>query len=398
MTTIGRRAVLRLGGASVVAALAGCLDDGSDRAASDTDTDVASWEHDTGGGVDEVADGLVLFRKRRTGPDEGGDLVALDAESGDEAWSFELDVPEYNTYSPPAVDGSIYVGFGDDEIGGGNGELYGIDVSGTVEWTRSTGSVYDRPRVVDGRVYAASDDMRLYAFGADGTEHWQTDRLAEAPGSPSIVGIEERIFLNAEGTMVAVDPGDGSVDWEYDGVDGDASVRSGPVVDGVVYLESGAALVALEDGSEQWSVPLDGSRGIPGVSAGNVLVRGDGIRAFDRESGDEQWHADDRSFDGFVPTAVHDRRLYLADDTVYAYDVTDGTREWSAGVGDDMQSVVVSASGNDIFAHQENYLYRIDDDGEVGDDWTFDGTVLEYVVGEDVVYVGTTEKVVAIER
>ena len=80
----------------------------------------------------------------------------------DVAWSFPTGAPVI--YSSPAVaDGVVYVGSQD-------GNVYALDAAtGTEAWSFATGGAVDSaPAVADGVVYVGSNDLNMYSFALAG--------------------------------------------------------------------------------------------------------------------------------------------------------------------------------------------------------------------------------------
>lgn len=115
----------------------------------------------------------------------------------------------------------------------------------------------------------------------------------------------------------------------------EGKMRGGPVIseDGVVYIGSDEGTMYaldLEDGSLVWSteIPVPVSR-VPIVSDDLVLVSTtDGVYAFDRHSGDEEWNF--VAAKGATTPALQDGIAVLGDGTnhVNGIDVVDGTELW----------------------------------------------------------------------
>lgn len=144
------------------------------------------WRDDELGYVAGTADGRVLAH--RGGFEEGDsvDLVALDADSGEELWAFN------------DVDGSA---------------------------------------VADGSVYALSDGEVVRLDPKTGEERWSRDLDLGADDYPSLIAVDEYVVAFTYGAgAVAYDADDGTEIWTYRPRDSDASVIVGAMSSGRVYV------------------------------------------------------------------------------------------------------------------------------------------------------------------
>ncbi|APR84427.1 Serine/threonine protein kinase related protein [Minicystis rosea] len=94
----------------------------------------------------------------------GPRVVALDAVTGAERWSFRVQgtgAPEFGIHGSPLEDaeGKLYFGAQDDQV-------YALDPNGKLLWTHPTRGDVDAPLVIGpgGVLYVGSDDGRLYAL------------------------------------------------------------------------------------------------------------------------------------------------------------------------------------------------------------------------------------------
>jgi outer membrane protein assembly factor BamB len=207
----------------------------------------------TGGGI--AASGSALFVA--TG---FGELVALDAATGDRLWTYELSAP---AHSAPTASG--------------------------------------------GKVYVVSATNVLHALNeADGTEAWQYSGIPETAGvlssaSPAVSG-DTVVVPYSSGEVVAFDVATGKGKWADAvvrstrtlAVSGFTDVAASPVIDdGVVYATgvSGRTIaISLADGDRLWEQSI-GSASTPAVS-GNALFLvdlQDNMVALDRATGKVFW-------------------------------------------------------------------------------------------------------------
>ncbi|MFW6003982.1 MAG: PQQ-binding-like beta-propeller repeat protein, partial [Halanaeroarchaeum sp.] len=227
-----------------------------------------------------VADGAVFV-----GVDD--DVRRLSVDDGSSDWEYDTD--EHVETAPTVADGIVYAG-GRDE------RLYALDATdGSEVWSnRIWSDIRSSPAVVDGTVYVGNDFGRVYAFdGADGTDVWKSNVSDEPIRSAVVVGEEKTTYVADDaGTIHAVE--DGTKLWSNDlGVPAGVSPA---VADGSVYVpDSDGTFHALDgsDGSEQWTVGLDGTGATPTVVSGTVFVgtASGSLYALDATDGSERYTA-----------------------------------------------------------------------------------------------------------
>lgn len=375
----GRRRALSLAGGLLVGA-AGCLghlgDDGRIR-----------WEYDTPASVSTLHDGT-LFGREDFQEGSGG-VVALDASTGERAWTYG-ETGGFTTFSRPAVEDAVYFGWGDDAIGSGAGSLHAVEYDGSERWTADTGSVYGRPIVDGGLVFAGGDDGHVYAIDADsGEEAWSVGFEADVgSATPSVVTVDDGVVsVSVEGTIRAFDAEDGGERWSYRAIDA-RRVRTQKRED-VIYYTTTDEVGALADGEEHWTVDFDGLTGFPGIAGGTVYVsRGDGLHAFDAEAGTERWQETAADV-----VAVHEDGVYAGSEEVRSI-TPDGETEWSTTLdGSELRSI--SPADGSVYAITEAGVHRLDRAGETAADVSI-ADVGSHVVG-DLVYVGTRKGIHALE-
>lgn len=376
-------------------------EDTDDQADSDAPAD-AEWSHGVGGSVNAVAAGRVFFIET-FGDDTGGDgaFAALDAETGEHSWSYGSS-HGYSAFTDPAVADALYVGYGDDAIGSGSGELYALEFDGTERWTFDTGSVYDRPRLREGTVYVGSDDGVIRAIDADeGTLEWRFEVATDesgGPPDPSVLAVDDdAVYVGGE-ELVALDRSDGEERWRFG--DEDASIRTAFVHDGVAYVRDWDTVSAVVDGEAEWSRTFDPRPHLNVTDDGRLFARsGDAVVRIDPADGEDRW-----AFDGveYGPWAVAGDSVYVAGgDVVHSVDASDGELRGKETVGDgDIGRIRVAEDADAdhaVFVEEANRaIHRVSPDGEVTWSEQVPGDVLGYVV-DDLVFVGTHEGVHAFD-
>jgi outer membrane protein assembly factor BamB len=191
----------------------------------------------------------------------GGELLALDAETGKQEWSVDLEA--HLESSPMVVDGTLYLGTDKTDVVAlstadgsvrwrfnspaaikaspsfHDGRLYVADYqsgvfcldakSGRPIWRTNTSTVapfgkggfFSSPAVGFGHVYAARDDGTVYALDENsGKVAWSFPAGAQIYGSPALAdvpGTRPSVYIGAEnGTLYALDATSGRKDWSYD--------------------------------------------------------------------------------------------------------------------------------------------------------------------------------------
>ena len=228
----------------------------------------------------------------------GGELVALDRNSGERLWIFELrgEEDERAIYGTPAVvDGTVYVG-------GYDGFLYALSLDGELKWQELVGGLF-------------GDDI------------WPI------VASPVVVG-DLVLVGSSDGSLYAFDVVEESVEWSFDT---EGEVWSTPAVsDGVAYfgsLDHSVYAVRVEDGIKQWQFKTKGAIvAAPVVAGGRVYVGSiDGsFYAIDAKTGDVVWRFDDASNWFWGRALVVEDTVYTPslDGNLYALDRDTGSARW----------------------------------------------------------------------
>ena len=215
------------------------------------------WKFETRGPVSSspaFANGLVFVASL------DGNIYAVDATSGRQQWVFATkgerrftapgihgamprtermpDPFDVFLSSPTVVDGTVYIGSGDQQV-------YALDAAtGARRWSFATGDVvHASPAVVDGVVYIGSFDRNLYALdAATGRERWRYTTGNDTviynqvglPSSPAVAN--GTVFVGGrDGRFHAVDARSGTVRWTIDNKGG-WTIASPAVKDGIVYF------------------------------------------------------------------------------------------------------------------------------------------------------------------
>lgn len=217
----------------------------------------------------------------------------------------------------------------------------------SVRWAAETGkSVRGPVSVVDRTVYAGSMDGSLYALDAgDGARRWRYEATEGVSTAPAVVA-GRAFVVDWDAVVHAVDADSGAGEWTRDlGGTMHTEQPSPTVADGWVYAGTAHGQVsALEaaTGEPRWSVEVGEAVGTtPAVAAGLVLVATDDgtVRALDAEDGEVRWRFDADAGVEAAPT-VADKTAMIADrdGTLSAVALGNGERRWSRNVGRELYS------------------------------------------------------------
>ena len=269
--------------------------------------------------------------------DDGNAVIALDAESGEEAWRVEFaSYPVAPTY----MDGVVYVATtgGLDE----DSAMVALDAgSGDELWRYDAPEALDlgeRVAVDDGVVVASASSLEengigAYAFDAEsGDVLWTFTETDEITFDP-VVG-DGIVLITDLPSIWALDLQTGDVLW----ADSIGSVGGGAALaDGIAYygLENEVRAFEAATGAEVWTSPVTRIAGAPIVADGIVYTAvwrpsderdPHHLHALDAKSGDEVWQlALDTQVNGNQPLAA-DGVLYVDTDIgVVAFATEGGT-------------------------------------------------------------------------
>lgn len=278
--------------------------------ALDRESGVVRWTTDLHSPVSSspaIVEGRVFVSTR------GGHIVALRSDSGSVIWNQALgpDRPWHWGHESGDFWTSSVVVSGDLAIvGGGDGNVYALDIHrGTERWRATTGGrVRATPAVADGRVFVGSADGRMYALDLmTGKTRWTFATVGDTlesghfgydrrtiQSSAAVAG-NSVVFGARDGFVYALSADSGKLQWRYDHKI--SWINSSPAIaDGVVYDGSsdGHFLQALDakSGTELWRAQIESIIWSSPAVVGDLVVVGDGggrVRAYDRKSGAVRW-------------------------------------------------------------------------------------------------------------
>lgn len=269
-------------------------------------------------------------------------LYAVDAETGEERWRFEVGPEPAQTNkaegiwsSPQVKDGRLFVGANDYN-------LYALDAeTGAELWRYETDKhVQSSPTVVDGTVYVSGRDLGMYALDAETGEEVWADEIGISGASPAVV--DGSVYSGSyttggaeSGKVASFDAATGEEEWRVDGID---TCSSPIVVDGTVVigaLDEYVYGLDAETGEQVWRTELPGAQdfAMPTAKDGTVYITGwsreTGLRALDAGTGEEEWHAPTYSAGHQSPTVVGDT-VFIVNQNAELVSVarSDGSVNW----------------------------------------------------------------------
>lgn len=267
----------------------------------------ARWRVETGPGFSSLA---VVGKRAYTLVlrDDDEVLVALDAESGKEAWAAKLSEPDYDGGADAGEDGND----------GGDGP-------------RAT------PSVADGRVFVYDANLVLYAFDAtSGKELWKQDIADDFDGkkiqwnnaaSALVEGAHVFVVGGGEGeSLLAFEAATGKLAWKR----GDEKMTHATPIAAtlhgkrqvIFFVQSGLIAVEPATGTELWRTefPYRTSTAASPVVSGDVVYcsAGYGVGAaawrIDQKDGafvpELLWRAANKNINHWSTPVVHDGHLY----------------------------------------------------------------------------------------
>ncbi|WP_254767676.1 PQQ-binding-like beta-propeller repeat protein [Salinilacihabitans rarus] len=419
-TILERAGLLGLAGSPIVS---GCLD----TVTSAGDGDGYQWRYDVGGEIDAVSQGAVFVRERTAGdlpggesPDSGpaadGEIVALDADTGDQRWTYG-GAGGMDSDTDLTISDGVYFGYcTDDDCT----DLTALELDGEERWTRDVDPGHHRPLVVDGVVYVANDAGPVRALdAATGETRWDRD-LGEGESHPwRIADVGDVVSVETNAALVALDRETGDTRWRYEPA-GDQVVTGAVIADGVAYVVTFDRVAAVAEGDEGWRrefEEVEGSPEVEGIASGRLFLlaerdrTADGRREFrldaiDLATGDRDWTLGpiEHPNPEYRPrVALHDEVAYVGTDRLRALDAATGDERWSESLDSgSIRSVSVAeedvSEDHAVFVHGDgNRLASFAPDGERTWEGSVPGEIGNYLVG-DSVFVATDEGIYALDR
>lgn len=296
--------------------------------AIDTDSGTVQWTSEgqlTGvQSAPVVANGRVYVGVNR-GP---YGVSAYDALDGSRLWSGRVG----DVKTTPVIDGAR--GY----VGNSGGNLVAFDAeNGEQLWTFSgNGRFTSTPALSAGTVYAAGEEGDVYAVEAETGERVWEERVTveDEIQTPVAVGKNNVYLTSGRATLHAVDISSGTTKWEKGSLQGYGV--TGPVVQGdQVYVADDNALVSFSatDGTVNWRYKPESGTPTNAAISGSTAYVGNGsgrLDAVGTGEGSQKWSVDVKSSSRQTPV-VSRNHVFVATDKgkVYAINRGDASIEWS---------------------------------------------------------------------
>lgn len=264
--------------------------------------------------------------------------------------------------SPAVYDGKVYVGSPD-------GKVYCLDAEdGDELWSYTTGGmVFSSPAVYAGRVYIGSWDHTVYCLNAiTGEKIWDFPTGDYVSSSPTVYN--DKVYIGSyDGNVYCLDVygnGDGTTTKHWEFQTGHRVSSSPAVYDGKIFIGSWNGNVYCLDaeyGTEIWSFPTCCYVGSsPAVCDGKVYIGSDdnNVYCLDAATGGKIWNFTTDVGGGGISSspAVFDGKVYIGayDYNIYCLDAADGHEIWSYMIGDYVSSSPAVADGKVFIGSQDD--------------------------------------------
>lgn len=278
-------------------------------------------------------------------------VVALDAETGTERWTFGPE--EWWLEILGATEDALYVGTADDEIDKVGQTLYALSLTdGSIQWSGELGDP-SGGLMADGTIYVSTYG-RLYAYDtATGEQRWTRD--VEDDPTRTIAATDETVCYVADegdtrGKLFAVDSETGETLWSH----GEWMATSTTLHGDTLYV-GGEHIAAFDpaSGEQRWMTDQSGYVPRVPVRDGVLYAGGDAIRAYDVGDGALHWTwTPETGVEGAVPAAIVRDSVYVdswgrADPrnrSKFVLDTTTGERRWAFEDGTELTDLAVDRS------------------------------------------------------
>ncbi len=291
------------------------------------DADVLKWSFSLG---NSVSSPVVTNDKVYVG-ESMGKMYCLDAESGNEIWSYISDSGIY--FSAPAIyDGKVYIQTAD--------EFICLDANtGDFIWSYSPCGGWSSPAVIEGKVYFGSDNNNVYCLNAyTGDKIWNYQTGGKVKSSPAVVN--GKVFIGSDDNYVyCLNANSGSKIWSF--LTGNLVESSPAVVNGKVYIGSADAYmycIDAETGDEIWSyAPCCVKISSPAIAYGKVYAGTTceaSVYCLNAETGEKLWRFQTGGHVWSAP-AVADGKVYVGslDSKIYCLFAETGIEIWNYQTG-----------------------------------------------------------------
>lgn len=254
----------------------------------------------------------------------GGTAGTASGQGATDRVRWEFETGQLVTSSPTVVDGTVFAGSHDRN-------LYAVDAdTGDEEWSfraDDDAEFWTAPAVVDETVYVSSLSGGVYALQAESGERVWSESVA---GASSPTAGTEQVYVGGHDGVTAFDRETGEEAWH---TETDATAGPPVVVDDVVFA-SGWSLYALDaaTGDEFWRLePQESAFSVPTLQDEILYAMvGDRLSAIDGRTGDPQWFVN-LGWLGYRMLTVESDTAYLGveDGIVHAVDTEEASLRWS---------------------------------------------------------------------
>ena len=134
-------------------------------------------------------------------------VFALNANTGDQVWNFEIDG---DIFSSPCIAQDLII------LGSMNKMVWAIDFKGNLKWVFETqGEIWSSPSFNGENLFVGSDDGFLYCLDLDGRLQWRTKLNGKVRSSSPCLSYENSLILigTHNGAMYCLNQSDGLIRW-----------------------------------------------------------------------------------------------------------------------------------------------------------------------------------------
>ncbi|MBN2524100.1 MAG: PQQ-binding-like beta-propeller repeat protein [Bacteroidales bacterium] len=221
---------------------------------------------------------------------------------------------------------------------------------------------------------------------------WAFNTVGEINSCPAI-GSDNTIYVNAEGSLFAINP-DGTEKWEF--VE-DISANASPVIgsDGTIYTCSHYSLYAVNpDGTMKWECETgEMYESTPAIALdGTIYVgsRENKLYAI-KANGDIKWEFEADDYIDSSPVIALDNTIYVGSHAPGLYAINpDGTMKWEFETTVPIRSSPAIATDGTIYVGSWDDLYALNPDGT--EKWKFNyagGQSSPAIATDGTIYVGS---------
>lgn len=220
---------------------------------------------------------------------KNGKLYALDSSNGQIKWSYQTEVSAVMSSVPVVQDGIVCFGAPDDHI-------YVLDLMGNLKWKYMTGAtdVRSSPAISNDKVYVGADDGKLYVLNVlTGELIWDFEAGISGEYSPTLSN--DKVYVQSDQAIFCLDATSGSKIWDYPLASTISDWSSPTERNNMLYVcgtNNGLLAFDAGNGSVQWKNTSFGTatRNSPSYFEDRIyLASPGGLVAIDAVSGKTKW-------------------------------------------------------------------------------------------------------------